>query len=66
MAKRTRKKATADTASVEARPKPGAPSEEAIRKRAFELWQARGGEHGHELDDWAQAERELGVGRANG
>lgn len=27
--------------------------------RAYELYQLRGGEHGHDLDDWLQAEREL-------
>ncbi len=43
--------------------KPGAPrrppTEEEIRRRAYEIWSARGGEPGHELDDWLQAEREL-------
>ena len=33
--------------------------EEAIRKRAYELFEARGGEQGHELDDWLRAEEEL-------
>ena len=32
---------------------------EAITQRAFELFLARGGEHGHDLDDWLQAEREV-------
>lgn len=30
-----------------------------IAQRAFELFLARGGEPGHDLDDWLQAEREL-------
>jgi hypothetical protein len=30
-----------------------------IRRRAFELYCARGGEAGHELEDWFTAEREL-------
>jgi len=30
-----------------------------IRKRAYELFEARGREPGHELDDWLQAEREI-------
>ncbi len=34
-------------------------TEEKIRRRAYEIWLARGGESGHELDDWLQAEREL-------
>lgn len=30
-----------------------------IARRAFELYCARGCEHGHDVDDWLQAEREL-------
>jgi hypothetical protein len=30
-----------------------------IRKRAFQLFEARGRRSGHELDDWLQAEREV-------
>ena len=30
-----------------------------IRRRAYELFAARGGQPGHELDDWLQAEREI-------
>jgi hypothetical protein len=30
-----------------------------IRKRAYELFEARGRQPGHELDDWLQAEREI-------
>ena len=32
---------------------------EAIRDRAFELFEARNGSHGSDLSDWLQAEREL-------
>ena len=32
---------------------------EAIARRAYELYQRRGGAHGRDLDDWLQAEREL-------
>jgi hypothetical protein len=32
---------------------------ERIRARAFELYEQRGREDGHELDDWLQAEEEL-------
>jgi len=28
-------------------------------RRAYELYRARGGEHGRDLDDWLTAEREL-------
>ena len=34
-------------------------SERDISRRAFELYCARAGEDGHDLDDWLQAEREL-------
>jgi hypothetical protein len=30
---------------------------EAISKRAFELYEKRGGRHGHDLEDWLEAER---------
>ena len=30
-----------------------------IRKRAYQLFDARGRQQGHELDDWLQAEREI-------
>ena len=30
-----------------------------IAHRAFELFAARGGEHGHDVDDWLRAEHEL-------
>ncbi|HVM61704.1 MAG TPA: DUF2934 domain-containing protein [Verrucomicrobiae bacterium] len=35
------------------------PSEDEIRARAFELYRERGGQPGHEIDDWLQAEFEL-------
>jgi DUF2934 family protein len=30
-----------------------------VTRRAYELYEERGGEHGHDLDDWLQAEREV-------
>ena len=33
--------------------------EERIRLRAYELFEARGREHGRDLDDWLQAEAEI-------
>lgn len=36
-----------------------AATEEEIRQRAFELYEARGGESGHEMEDWFTAEKEL-------
>jgi hypothetical protein len=34
-------------------------TEHDIARRAYDLYLARGGEPGHQLDDWLQAEREL-------
>ncbi len=31
----------------------------AVARRAYELFLARGGEHGHDLEDWLRAESEL-------
>ena len=33
--------------------------QEQVRRRAYELYEQRGGEHGHDLDDWLQARSEL-------
>lgn len=33
--------------------------EDHIHRRAYELYEARGREDGHELDDWLQAEAEI-------
>ena len=35
-----------------------------VARRAYELYFARDREHGHDLDDWLQAERELLQGQA--
>ena len=32
---------------------------EAIRKRAYELYEQRGKEDGHDMEDWVQAEEEV-------
>ena len=34
--------------------------EEQIRQRAYQLYEQRGCEHGHDVEDWLMAERELG------
>jgi hypothetical protein len=36
-----------------------APTAEEIAQRAYEIFVGRGGEPGHEIDDWLQAESEL-------
>jgi hypothetical protein len=30
-----------------------------ISQRAYEIFLARGGEHGHDVDDWLEAERQV-------
>jgi predicted ribonuclease toxin of YeeF-YezG toxin-antitoxin module len=37
--------------------------QEAIRSRAYSIYEQRGREHGHDLDDWLIAEAEV-VGKA--
>lgn len=37
------------------------PSHDQIAKRAYEIWIARGRPVGSDLENWQQAERELGV-----
>lgn len=44
-----------------AKPQLPAPTREQIQKRAYEIYSARGGVPGRELDDWLQAEHELKV-----
>ena len=34
-------------------------AQEIIRKRAYQLFKERGYEHGHDVDDWLQAEVEV-------
>jgi hypothetical protein len=36
-----------------------APSPDLIARRAYELFEERGGDHGRDVEDWLQAEREL-------
>jgi Protein of unknown function (DUF2934) len=38
----------------------GGPSEEQVAARAYELFLMRGASHGCDVEDWLQAERELG------
>ena len=38
---------------------PGVPNERDIASRAYQLFVKRGGEHGHDWEDWLLAEREL-------
>ena len=34
-------------------------SEDQVRRRAYELWEQRGRQHGRDADDWFRAESEL-------
>ncbi len=38
---------------------PAAVTDEVVRSRAYQLYEARGGEPGADLDDWLRAEPEL-------
>ena len=42
-----------------AKPEAAPPSQEAIAKRAYELYLQRGSESGYEVEDWLAAEAEL-------
>lgn len=53
-----RQKKTFDQRAVEA-VRWNADQHSAIARRAFEIYVQRGGEHGHDWDDWLQAEREI-------
>lgn len=56
------------TAIPPQRPAPGSllPPDEAISRRAYEIFLERGGEHGNDIDDWLRAERELKTGHGAG
>ena len=41
------------------------PIEHQIRQRAYEVYEQRGRTHGHDLDDWFHAEREIKGTQAN-
>lgn len=38
-------------------------TQDQVARRAYELYLARGGQHGNDMADWLQAEREMGLGR---
>jgi hypothetical protein len=35
---------------------------DAVARRAYEIYQSRGGQHGADVDDWLEAERQLRPG----
>ncbi len=61
MANARRGRSEADTPSRADDRTPTMPivDDDAVRARAYELYEARGSEHGGDRDDWRQAEREL-------
>ena len=48
-----------NTTSISGRTTAEADREERIRVRAHELYEARGGEDGHDTEDWFSAEAEI-------
>ena len=54
--KARKKKAAPAPASAPAGPEP---TLDDIRRRAYERYQERGGNHGKHFDDWLEAEKEL-------
>ncbi len=48
-----------NAARVPSNPAQAQSMEEKIRIRAYLLFEKRGGEHGHHLEDWLQAEAEI-------
>lgn len=57
--------ATPNGAITPSRPR-ALPTHEQTARRAHARFVARGGEHGHDVDDWLEAERELVDERAIG
>ena len=51
--------AARDTASTRDTPSSSGPSLDDIRRRAYERYLERGGNHGRHFDDWLEAEKEL-------
>jgi hypothetical protein len=69
MAKATKAAAPNSNVTRPLQPRPASetesrtPTNDQIAVRAYEIYLARGGEHGRDQDDWYQAERELILGR---
>lgn len=54
------KASTTKASTAKAQTKGTAPSHEDIARRSYEIFLERGGEHGHDVEHWIQAERDLG------
>ncbi len=60
-AKTHERTATAADRAPKAAPRHTTVTADDIARHAYDLYLARGGEHGHDVDDWVQAERELHI-----
>ncbi len=61
MAKSTRP--TKKSATPKRDTRNGMPAHDAIARRAYEIYLSRGGNHGSDVEDWLQAEREVAARR---
>ncbi|MGH9201826.1 MAG: DUF2934 domain-containing protein [Vicinamibacterales bacterium] len=52
-------RATEPSSAVASQQSARRPGDDEIASRAYTRYLARGGEHGHDLDDWLEAEREV-------
>jgi len=60
-AKTDQRAATAADRAPKSVAQPATLTDSDVARRAYDLYLARGCEHGHDLDDWLRAERELQV-----
>jgi hypothetical protein len=56
---RPKARKTKTASAAESVPPSVEPSADEIRRRAYERYQERGGNHGRHFDDWLEAEKEL-------
>jgi hypothetical protein len=54
-----RRSATSNADSPTPADRDGNPGSDDVARRAYELYERRGGEHGRDWDDWFQAEQEI-------
>jgi Protein of unknown function (DUF2934) len=59
MARAVRKSNTIERTSTEIDRSAAEVTPDAIARRAYDLFLSRGATHGHDIDDWLEAEREL-------
>ena len=55
----TNAEVAAEAAAIYPDTNPGPPTPEQIAVEAHAIYVARGGEHGHDMEDWLEAERQL-------